>query len=110
MVPIEINAVSLIYDTPGGSVSAVEDVSFEHRASEFLCLVGPSGCGKTTLLNMIAGFLSPTSGEIRIGGRGVDRPRLRPRRRVPGLRPVVPVAHRAWQCHFRARNEGHRPA
>jgi NitT/TauT family transport system ATP-binding protein len=69
---IELNAVSLFYDTPAGRVSAVEDVSIGVEQSEFLCLVGPSGCGKTTLLNMIAGFLTPTSGEIRIGGRGVS--------------------------------------
>jgi len=68
---IELNAVSLLYDTPGSRVSAVEDVSFAVEESEFLCLVGPSGCGKTTLLNLIAGFLTPTNGEIRIGGRAV---------------------------------------
>ena len=39
--------------------------------SEFLCLLGPSGCGKSTLLNIIAGFLMPTGGEIRIGGKAV---------------------------------------
>src|SRR5258708_14658301 len=39
------------------------------EASEFLCIVGPSGCGKSTLLNVIAGFLVPTAGEIRIGGK-----------------------------------------
>src|SRR5205814_8679432 len=48
-----------------------EGVSFAMEASEFLCVVGPSGCGKTTLLNIIAGFLHPTGGEIRIGGRPV---------------------------------------
>jgi NitT/TauT family transport system ATP-binding protein len=41
------------------------------EASEFLCIVGPSGCGKTTLLNILAGFLAPGSGEIRIGGKAV---------------------------------------
>jgi NitT/TauT family transport system ATP-binding protein len=68
---IELREVSLLYDTPGGRVSAVEDVNFAVEESEFLCLLGPSGCGKTTLLNLIAGFFAPTSGEIRIGGRAV---------------------------------------
>lgn len=72
MSHIELNTVSLFYDTPGGRVSAVEDVNIAVEESEFLCLVGPSGCGKTTLLNMIAGFLTPTSGEIRIGGKSVS--------------------------------------
>ena len=75
---IEIRDVSLIYDTPGGKVPGVKDVSFDIAASEFLCIVGPSGCGKSTLLNIIAGFLPPTAGEIRIGGKvvtghGLDR-------------------------------------
>jgi NitT/TauT family transport system ATP-binding protein len=78
MLPIEIREVSLIYDTPGGKVPGVKDVSFDIAASEFVCIVGPSGCGKSTLLNIIAGFLTPASGEIRIGGKpvtghGMDR-------------------------------------
>jgi NitT/TauT family transport system ATP-binding protein len=78
MLPIEVRDVSLVYDTPGGQVHAVEAASFRLAASEFLCIVGPSGCGKSTLLNIIAGFLTPTAGEIRIGGkavtgRGMDR-------------------------------------
>jgi NitT/TauT family transport system ATP-binding protein len=78
MLPIEVRDVSLVYDTPGGPVHAVEAASFRLAASEFLCIVGPSGCGKSTLLNIIAGFLTPTAGEIRIGGkpvtgRGMDR-------------------------------------
>src|SRR5207344_3549813 len=52
-------------------VPGVRDVSFNIGASEFLCIVGPSGCGKSTLLNIIAGFLTPASGEIRIGGKAV---------------------------------------
>jgi NitT/TauT family transport system ATP-binding protein len=78
MSHIEVRNVSLVYDTPGGSVAGLGAVSFDIEASEFLCLLGPSGCGKTTLLNIIAGFLAPTGGEIRIGGKpvhghGMDR-------------------------------------
>src|SRR5262252_9007419 len=78
MVPIEIRDVSLIYDTPGGKVPGVKDVNLNVGASEFVCIVGPSGCGKSTLLNIIAGFLAPSAGEIRIGGKpvtghGLDR-------------------------------------
>ncbi len=78
MAHIEVRNVSLNYDTPSGRVAGVERVSFDIAASEFLCLVGPSGCGKTTLLNIIAGFLKPTAGEVRIGGElvtghGMDR-------------------------------------
>ena len=71
MSHIEIRDVSLIYDTPSGRVHAVDTVSFNIEASEFLCIVGPSGCGKSTLLNIIAGFIPPTGGEIRIGGKAV---------------------------------------
>jgi NitT/TauT family transport system ATP-binding protein len=52
-------------------VHAVDKVSFDIAASEFLCIVGPSGCGKSTLLNIIAGFIPPSAGEIRIGGKAV---------------------------------------
>jgi len=71
MSHIEVRNVSLVYDTPAGSVTGVDGVSFDMEQSQFLCLVGPSGCGKTTLLNIIAGFLAPTGGEIRIGGEAV---------------------------------------
>ena len=78
MPHIEVRDVSLIYDTPAGRVTGVQAASFDIEQSEFVCLVGPSGCGKSTLLNIIAGFLAPTAGEIRIAGkavtgRGMDR-------------------------------------
>src|ERR1700724_294650 len=78
MPHIEAANVALIYHPAPGRVPAVEDVSFGIETSEFLCIVGPSGCGKSSLLNIIAGFLTPTRGEIRIGGRpvtghGLDR-------------------------------------
>ena len=72
MLPIEIRDVSLVYDTPGGKVPGVKNVSFNIASSEFVCIVGPSGCGKSTLLNIIAGFLAPAAGEILIGGKKVD--------------------------------------
>jgi ABC-type nitrate/sulfonate/bicarbonate transport system ATPase subunit len=71
MPHIEVRDVSLTYDTPAGRVAGVERASFSIEQSEFLCLVGPSGCGKSTLLNIIAGFLAPTAGEVRIGGEAV---------------------------------------
>ena len=72
MPHIEVRNVSLVYDTPSGSVTGLGGVSFDIAKSEFLCLLGPSGCGKTTLLNIIAGFLKPTGGETRIGGQPVS--------------------------------------
>jgi len=78
MAHIEARDITLVYDTPSGTVPGVRGVNFGMEASEFLCIVGPSGCGKSTLLNIIAGFISPTAGEIRIGGApvkgyGMDR-------------------------------------
>jgi NitT/TauT family transport system ATP-binding protein len=72
MPHIEARDLTLIYDTPGGTVPGVRAVNFGMEASEFLCIVGPSGCGKSTLLNIIAGFVVPTSGEIRIGGAPIN--------------------------------------
>ncbi len=61
---IEVKNVSFQYDTAQGPVLAVKEVSFAVAPTEFLCVLGPSGCGKTTILNMLAGFLAPTRGEI----------------------------------------------
>ena len=72
MKPIEVRNVTLAYDTPEGRVEAVRGASFTTAPSEFVCIVGPSGCGKTTLLNLVAGFLAPSSGEILIDGRPID--------------------------------------
>ena len=71
MPHIEIRDVALVYDTPAGQVTGIQSASFNIEQSEFLCIVGPSGCGKSTLLNIIAGFLQPTGGEIKIGGKAV---------------------------------------
>jgi iron(III) transport system ATP-binding protein len=64
MAGISIERVSKRY----GSVTAVRELSLEVRDREFVTLLGPSGCGKTTLLRLIAGFLQPDAGVIRIDG------------------------------------------
>jgi NitT/TauT family transport system ATP-binding protein len=58
----------------GAHVTAVHDVSLEVQQGEFVSIVGPSGCGKTTILNMIAGFIPASGGEILLDGRAVDGP------------------------------------
>ncbi len=55
-------------------VTALHGLNLDVRAGEFVCVVGPSGCGKTTLLNMIAGFISPSSGQIEVEGKAVKGP------------------------------------
>ncbi|MBY6117728.1 ABC transporter ATP-binding protein [Mameliella alba] len=64
-----------------GETTAVDNVSFSVPPGSFFSILGPSGCGKTTIMRMIAGFLDPTSGDIRIKGKSVlDTP--------PNKRPV----------------------
>ena len=76
MKSLEIRNLQKTYFDPyaGTNVTAVQDVSLDIREGEFVSVVGPSGCGKTTILNMVAGFLPVTGGEIRVGGRPVKGP------------------------------------
>ena len=60
--------------TPAEPIHVLERINFEVRDGEFVCLVGPSGCGKSTLLNIVAGFLRPTRGELRVEGDRVVGP------------------------------------
>ncbi len=53
---------------------ALLETSFEVKRGEFVCVLGPSGCGKSTLLNVIAGFVTPTTGSILLGGKPITRP------------------------------------
>jgi len=63
---IEIKNVTKIF---GSDVRAVDNVSLEVKRGEFFALLGPSGCGKTTLLRMLAGFETPTTGTLIIDGQ-----------------------------------------
>jgi spermidine/putrescine transport system ATP-binding protein len=65
--PVSIRNATKIF----GDFTALDDVSLEIAAGEFIVLLGPSGCGKTTLLSLLGGFLSPTDGTIEIDGRNM---------------------------------------
>jgi len=65
---LELRQISKAFHTDGLAVQALEDLSLEVTAGEFLTLVGPSGSGKSTILNLIAGLLEPDAGEILLDG------------------------------------------
>jgi ABC-type nitrate/sulfonate/bicarbonate transport system ATPase subunit len=58
----------------GKTTRVLDNINLEVGDGEFVCLLGPSGCGKSTLLSLMAGFISPTSGAIRIDGEVVRGP------------------------------------
>ena len=64
----------MVFTRDGKTTSVLNDISLTVAEGEFVCLLGPSGCGKSTLLSTMAGFLSPTSGEVTIDGEAVHGP------------------------------------
>lgn len=66
---LELKNITKTYHTAGEDVEALKGIDLKFRNSEFVCILGPSGCGKTTLLNIIGGLDSYTSGDLVINGR-----------------------------------------
>jgi putative ABC transport system ATP-binding protein len=67
------NVVKTFSVEGGGTINAVDDVSFKVHAGEFVALVGPSGSGKTTMLSILAALLTPTNGQVLIDGQDLAR-------------------------------------
>jgi NitT/TauT family transport system ATP-binding protein len=72
---ITVSNVGQTFSGRSGPVEALTDISVTVDEGEFVAVIGRSGCGKSTLLSMIAGLLTPTTGEIGIGGEPVTGPR-----------------------------------
>jgi NitT/TauT family transport system ATP-binding protein len=72
---VSFRGVNKTFPMQGGSTyAAIRDFALDIEEGEFLCLLGPSGCGKTTILEMLAGFVQPSSGRIEMSGAVVARP------------------------------------
>lgn len=72
---ISVEGVDLDYDGKTGSIKALENINFNIFPGEFICVLGPSGCGKSTLLKILAGFIQPTAGVVKLDGKeikGID--------------------------------------
>ena len=89
---VQLDTVSMDF----GAFRAVDNVDVTIKGGEFFSFLGPSGCGKTTILRMISGFIEPTQGAVRIGGRDMRgiRPNQRPTALIfqnLALFPLMPV-------------------
>ena len=69
---ISIQNVDLYYEAKQDQIRALDDITFNIYRGEFICVLGPSGCGKSTLLKILAGFIKPTDGTVRLDGELID--------------------------------------
>ncbi len=74
MPTLDIRELTVNYEVKGGTLQALAPVNLKMNDGDFVVALGASGCGKTTLLNCIAGFLPPSTGEILLDGKAVAGP------------------------------------
>jgi NitT/TauT family transport system ATP-binding protein len=72
---IQVRNISATFPNGNGGLRALERLSFDVDAQQFVCILGPSGSGKSTLLRILAGLLTPTSGEVIYRGQRLSGPR-----------------------------------
>src|SRR3981189_827120 len=71
---LQIDKVRMVFETRKGSFCALEEISLDIYAGEFVSLIGHSGCGKSTLLNIVTGLLEPSDGHVFLTNREITRP------------------------------------
>jgi nitrate ABC transporter ATP-binding subunit len=71
---LEFRDVGQVFQTRRGPFEALRDINLQVHKGEFLCVIGHSGCGKSTMLNMVSGFLQPSSGAVTLEGTPIERP------------------------------------
>jgi nitrate ABC transporter ATP-binding subunit len=70
-----VDNISKVYPTKNdGTYTVLDGVNLTVNEGEFICLIGHSGCGKSTLLNMVSGFAKPTTGQVRLKGKSIEKP------------------------------------
>src|SRR5262252_635540 len=74
IAPLEISALTKVFQTASGPYVAVKDVNAQIGQGEFVCILGHSGCGKSTVLSILAGLDRATLGGVVIDGREVVEP------------------------------------
>ncbi len=73
---IDINDLSLVFETNDGPVHALSNINLAVERGEFVSFIGPSGCGKTTLMRVVADLEQPTSGSVTVNGKTPEQARL----------------------------------
>jgi NitT/TauT family transport system ATP-binding protein len=71
---IVFDRVSVSFNTASGTLNVVDNVSYTIANGEFVSIIGPSGCGKTTMMNIVAGFVQPSSGSVTLDGKPIVAP------------------------------------
>lgn len=71
---VQLQNIGMSFETKRGKFIALKDINLDIKAGEFISVIGHSGCGKSTVMNLIAGLLTPTDGVLLVGGREVSGP------------------------------------